>query len=151
MLSAYAKTWEKVNNICASQEMIQDKMDLVHQNHIIFAVNHLPFPNFSTGLQAQYNFTKELLIWILDRWVQPWSLSSFQCIMGICLSFLQWPYQRFHWWRFINQNQSLNLICKNYLDFLSFMKTWPISMVYSALCMAVHFFFSIFIQHFPQK
>jgi hypothetical protein len=49
VLSAYAKTWGKVNNICASQEMIQNKMDLVHQNHNIFAANHLPFPDFLTG------------------------------------------------------------------------------------------------------
>ena len=71
VLSAYVKTWEKFNNICASQKMIQDKMDLVHQNHIFFSANHLPFPNFLTGLQALYNFTKELLIWILDSWIQP--------------------------------------------------------------------------------
>jgi hypothetical protein len=49
VLSAYAKTWEKVNNIHASQEMIQDKMDLVHKSRDIFAANHLPFPNFLTG------------------------------------------------------------------------------------------------------
>ena len=49
VLSAYAKNWKKVNNICASQEMIQNKIDLVHQNCDIFAVNHLPFPNFLTG------------------------------------------------------------------------------------------------------
>ena len=45
----YAKTWEKVNNIRASQEMIQDKMDLVHQSREIFAANHFPFPGFLTG------------------------------------------------------------------------------------------------------
>jgi hypothetical protein len=49
LLSAYAKTWEKVNNIHASQEMIQDKMDLIHQSREIFAANHLPFPDFLTG------------------------------------------------------------------------------------------------------
>ena len=49
VLSAYAKTWEKVNNIRASQEMIKDKMDLVHQSREIFAANHLPFPDFLTG------------------------------------------------------------------------------------------------------
>jgi hypothetical protein len=43
VLSAYAKTWKKVNNIHASREMIQDKMDLIHQSCEIFAANHLPF------------------------------------------------------------------------------------------------------------
>ena len=73
VLSAYVQTWGKANNICALQEIIQDKLDLVNQYHNIniFAANHLPFPNFLTGLQAQYNFTKELSIWILDSWVQP--------------------------------------------------------------------------------
>ena len=41
-LHTYAKTWEKVNHICASQEMI-------HQSHEIFAAHHLPFPYFLTG------------------------------------------------------------------------------------------------------
>jgi len=41
-LHMYAKTWEKVNHICASQEMI-------HQSHEIFSAHHLPFPNFLTG------------------------------------------------------------------------------------------------------
>jgi hypothetical protein len=52
VLSAYAKTWEKVNNIRASQEIIQDKMDLVHQSREIFAAHHLPFPDFLTGMAS---------------------------------------------------------------------------------------------------
>ena len=34
--------------LAVSQEMIQDKMDLVHQSCEIFAANHLPFPDNST-------------------------------------------------------------------------------------------------------
>jgi hypothetical protein len=49
VLSAYAKTWEKVNNIRASREMIPDKMDLIGQSRDIFAGQHLPFPDFLTG------------------------------------------------------------------------------------------------------
>lgn len=41
-LHMYAKTWEKVNHIFVSQEMI-------HQSHEIFAAHYLPFPNFLTG------------------------------------------------------------------------------------------------------
>jgi hypothetical protein len=48
VLSAYAKTWEKVNNIRASWEMIPDKMDLIGQSHDIFVGQHLPFPDFLT-------------------------------------------------------------------------------------------------------
>ena len=29
--------------------MIKDKIELVHQNHDIFADSHLPFPDFLTG------------------------------------------------------------------------------------------------------
>jgi hypothetical protein len=53
VLATYSKTWDKVNNICASQEMIKDKMDLVHQSHDIFAASHLPFPYFLSGTANQ--------------------------------------------------------------------------------------------------
>ena len=49
VLSAYAKTWEKFNNIHASREMASDKMDLAHQSGDIFAAPHIPFPEFLTG------------------------------------------------------------------------------------------------------
>ena len=49
VLASYAKTWEKVMNICASQEMIQDKIDLVEQCCQIFAVSGQQFPTFLTG------------------------------------------------------------------------------------------------------
>jgi len=49
VLSAYAKTWEKINDIQASQEIIPDKINLINQSHDIFAGQHLPFPEFLTG------------------------------------------------------------------------------------------------------
>ena len=52
VLSAHAKTWDKVNNICASQEMIPCKIDLICQSQDIFATQHLPFPDFLTGSAA---------------------------------------------------------------------------------------------------
>jgi hypothetical protein len=53
VLTTYAKVWDKVNNIRASQEMIKDKIDLVHQSRDIFAASHLPFPDFLTGTASQ--------------------------------------------------------------------------------------------------
>jgi hypothetical protein len=49
VLASYAKTWEKIANICASQEMIQDKIDLVEQSHQIVAASGHQFPTFLTG------------------------------------------------------------------------------------------------------
>jgi hypothetical protein len=43
------KTWENVTNICASQEMIQVKFDLIEQSHQIFAISGQQFPTFLTG------------------------------------------------------------------------------------------------------
>ena len=40
VLATYAKVWDKVNNIHASQEMIKDKINLVPQSHDIFAASH---------------------------------------------------------------------------------------------------------------
>ena len=49
VLSAYAKTWEKTNNVKASKELISDKLDQIHQSRDIFAAPQSPFPNFLTG------------------------------------------------------------------------------------------------------
>ena len=40
--------WEKVTNICTSQEMIQDKIDLIEQSHQIIVVSGQQFPTFLT-------------------------------------------------------------------------------------------------------
>ena len=49
LLSAYAKTWEKTNNVQASKELISDKMESICQSHEVFAVPQTAFPTFLTG------------------------------------------------------------------------------------------------------
>ena len=49
VLASYAKTWEKITNIHASREMIQDKINLVEQSRQIFAASDQQFPTFLTG------------------------------------------------------------------------------------------------------
>jgi hypothetical protein len=49
VLASYAKTWEKIANIHASREMIQDKIDLVEQSRQIVAASGQQFPTFLTG------------------------------------------------------------------------------------------------------
>ena len=49
VLASYAKTWEKIVNIHASREMIQDKIDLVEQSRQIVAASGQQFPTFLTG------------------------------------------------------------------------------------------------------
>jgi hypothetical protein len=49
VLSAYAKTWEKFNNVRASREIASDKMNLASQSRDIFAAPHVPLPEFLTG------------------------------------------------------------------------------------------------------
>jgi hypothetical protein len=46
VLASYAKTWEKTNNIRASEELVADKMDLVSKTRKIFAAPYLPFPEY---------------------------------------------------------------------------------------------------------
>jgi hypothetical protein len=50
VLRAYAKIWEKINNIRASKELISDKLELIGQSREIFAAPHSAFPTFLTGL-----------------------------------------------------------------------------------------------------
>jgi hypothetical protein len=53
VLSAYTKTWEKINNIQASQEMIPDKMNLINQSRDIFAnISHSQNFNWLSYLSA---------------------------------------------------------------------------------------------------
>jgi hypothetical protein len=49
VLAAYAKTWEKNSNICASQDLICDQLDMVRQTSQVFAAPHQPFPQFLTA------------------------------------------------------------------------------------------------------
>lgn len=49
VLAAYAKTWEKINNIHASKELISRKITAVQQSRQIFAAPQSSFPEFITG------------------------------------------------------------------------------------------------------
>jgi hypothetical protein len=50
VLCAYAKSWEKTNNIHASQELISDKINMIKKTGKIFAAPHQPFPTFLTAV-----------------------------------------------------------------------------------------------------
>jgi hypothetical protein len=49
VLSTYAKTWEKISNIRASQDLISAKIDLVRQTGELFSASTLPFPESLKG------------------------------------------------------------------------------------------------------
>ncbi|KAG6809744.1 hypothetical protein H0H92_014893, partial [Tricholoma furcatifolium] len=48
VLAAYAKAWEKISNIRASQELISDGMKLLSETKTAFAGSNVPFPSFIT-------------------------------------------------------------------------------------------------------
>jgi hypothetical protein len=50
VLCAYAKSWEKTNNIHASQELISNKINMIEKTGKIFAAPHQPFPTFLTAV-----------------------------------------------------------------------------------------------------
>jgi hypothetical protein len=47
LLSTYAKSWERANNIRASQDMIRDKLKILQNTSRIFAGPSIPFPDIS--------------------------------------------------------------------------------------------------------
>ncbi|KAJ6536480.1 hypothetical protein DFH09DRAFT_1091440 [Mycena vulgaris] len=49
VLSTYAKTWQKISNIRASQDLIAPKIDLVRQTGELFSAATLPFPESLKG------------------------------------------------------------------------------------------------------
>ena len=49
VLAAYAKTWEKTNNVQASKELISGKMVSIYRSREIFAAPQTPFLAFLTG------------------------------------------------------------------------------------------------------
>jgi hypothetical protein len=58
VLSTYSKTWEKISNIRASQDLIAAKIDLVRQTGQLFSASTLSFPSSLKGnptiIQPQY-------------------------------------------------------------------------------------------------
>ena len=49
LLAAYAKSWEKNGNICASQDMILDKLYTVSRSAQVFSASTQPFPSYLTS------------------------------------------------------------------------------------------------------
>ncbi|KAH9478811.1 Werner Syndrome-like exonuclease [Psilocybe cubensis] len=49
VLAAYSKTWEKMTNIRASQELIQDKLEVLKVTANVFAAEKQPFPIYLSG------------------------------------------------------------------------------------------------------
>jgi hypothetical protein len=49
VLGAYAKTWEKINNVRASKELISDRLETIRQSSDIFAASSSAFPACLTG------------------------------------------------------------------------------------------------------
>ncbi|KAJ7088237.1 hypothetical protein C8R43DRAFT_1142287 [Mycena crocata] len=49
VLRTYSKTWEKISNIRASQDLIAAKMDLARQTGELFSASTLPFPESLKG------------------------------------------------------------------------------------------------------
>jgi hypothetical protein len=49
VLRAYAKTWEKTNNVRASEELISDKLEGIQRSKEIFAAPHSEFPPYLIG------------------------------------------------------------------------------------------------------
>ena len=79
VLTAYAKTWEKISNIRASREMISDRIENINQSRNIFAAAHLPFPNFLTGSVASMEPQQGVLNMCSQS--LPLFLLTYQCLM----------------------------------------------------------------------
>jgi hypothetical protein len=61
VLSAYAKSWEKLSNIRASQELIVDQMQSVAMSKKIFLAEEQPFPAFITSDPVQMQPSRGVL------------------------------------------------------------------------------------------
>ncbi|KAK0472637.1 hypothetical protein IW261DRAFT_1570727 [Armillaria novae-zelandiae] len=46
VLAAYSKSWEKANNVQATEELISDGLEEVHHSSKVFAAADVPFPDF---------------------------------------------------------------------------------------------------------
>ena len=53
VLSSYAKSWEKMSNVHASQELISQQMKTLVHSSEIFAATEQQFPNFLTSIPTQ--------------------------------------------------------------------------------------------------
>src|SRR6202000_2722070 len=61
VLTAYAKSWQKINNTRASQELISTQTELITKTREIFSASDHPFPCFVTSTSESVQPTKGLL------------------------------------------------------------------------------------------
>ncbi|KAF8225614.1 hypothetical protein L208DRAFT_1380566 [Tricholoma matsutake] len=71
VLSVYAKSWEKITNIQASQEIISHQMETIHKTSTIFAAIHQSFPNFLTDTPTSVQPSQGLIDLDHDSLVPP--------------------------------------------------------------------------------
>jgi hypothetical protein len=71
VLSAYAKSWEKITNIQASQELISHQMETIHKTSTIFAAVHQSFPDFLTDTPTSVQPSQGLIDLDNDSLVPP--------------------------------------------------------------------------------
>ena len=71
VLSAYAKSWEKITNIQASQELISHQMETIHKTSTIFAAVHQSFPDFLTDTPTSVQPSQGLIDLDDDSLVPP--------------------------------------------------------------------------------
>jgi hypothetical protein len=75
VLSSYAKSWEKMSNIHASQELISQQMKTLVQSSEIFAAAEQEFPYFLTSIPTQIQPSRGV-IELHDSTLIPRSLST---------------------------------------------------------------------------
>ena len=74
VLSAYAKSWEKANNVHASQELMSDQLQEVKKTAEIFLADGKPFPWYLTTNSTQIQPSRGVIA--IDESAVPSSLST---------------------------------------------------------------------------
>ena len=75
VLTAYAKSWEKMSNVQASQELISEQMQTLVQSSEIFSATGQEFPDFLTTNPTQMQ-PSQGAIELYDNTLTPTSLST---------------------------------------------------------------------------
>jgi hypothetical protein len=74
VLSAYAKTWEKANNVRASQELMSGQLQEVKKTADIFLATKKPFPSYLTSESTQIQPSRGVIV--IEELAVPSSLST---------------------------------------------------------------------------
>jgi hypothetical protein len=75
VLSAYAKSWEKMSNVRASQELISEQMQSLSRSSQIFLAREQPFPNSITSNPTQVQPSRSVID-VHNNTLIPTSLST---------------------------------------------------------------------------